>query len=176
MFSNNYCVSWHLALLFFAVKNPILCPFFNRQLRASFSQSILLQFWKSQCPSGSKYPELSKTPPTFAFWIILRVVMVVFPKFPGLLVPQTRTTDKKTFGHVELLSEALLSKHNRIDLVCILCCKFINFQTKCLAIYRHVFKQIATYIILTIVTKWYAHFIRNRTSNTEIGRAKTSPI
>ena len=50
------------------------------QLQASFSQSILLQFWKSQCPSGSKYPEFSKTPPAFAFWMSLRVVMAIFPR------------------------------------------------------------------------------------------------
>ena len=50
------------------------------QLQASFSQSILLQFWKSQCPSGSKYPEFSKTPPTFVFWMILKVVMAIFPR------------------------------------------------------------------------------------------------
>ena len=49
------------------------------QLYASFSQSFLLQFWKSQCPFGSKYPEFSKTPPTFAFWMSLRVVMAIFP-------------------------------------------------------------------------------------------------
>ena len=49
------------------------------QLQASFSQSFLLQFWKSQCPSGSKYPEFFKTPPTFAFWMILKVIMAVFP-------------------------------------------------------------------------------------------------
>ena len=42
------------------------------QLQASFSQSFLLQFWKSQCPSSSKYPEFSKTPPTFAFWMSLK--------------------------------------------------------------------------------------------------------
>ena len=50
------------------------------QLYASFSQSFLLQFWKSQCPSGSKYPEFSNTPPTFAFWMSLRVVMAIFPR------------------------------------------------------------------------------------------------
>ena len=50
------------------------------QLYASFSQSFLLQFWKSQCSSGSKYPEFSKTPPAFAFWMILKVVMAVFPR------------------------------------------------------------------------------------------------
>ena len=49
------------------------------QLQASFSQSFLLQFWKSQCPSGSKYPEFSKTPPAFAFWMSLKVVMAVSP-------------------------------------------------------------------------------------------------
>ena len=47
-------------------------------LYASFSQSFLLQFWKSQCPFGSKYPEFSNTPPTFAFWMSLRVVMAIF--------------------------------------------------------------------------------------------------
>ena len=50
------------------------------QLQASFSQSILLQFWKSQCPSGSKYPEFSKTPPAFAFWMSLKVVVAIFPR------------------------------------------------------------------------------------------------
>ena len=50
------------------------------QLQASFSQSFLLQFWKSQCPSGSKYPEFSKTPPAFAFWMSLKVVMAIFPR------------------------------------------------------------------------------------------------
>ena len=46
------------------------------QLQGSFTQSFLLQFWKSQCPSGSKYSEFSKTPPAFAFWMRLKVVMV----------------------------------------------------------------------------------------------------
>ena len=50
------------------------------QLYASFSQSFFLQFLKSQCPFGSKYPEFSKTPPTFAFWMSLRVVMAIFPR------------------------------------------------------------------------------------------------
>ena len=50
------------------------------QLQASFSQSFLLQFWKSQCPSGSKYPEFSKTPPAFAFWMSLKVVVAIFPR------------------------------------------------------------------------------------------------
>ena len=49
------------------------------QLLASFSQSFLLKFWKSQYPWCSKYPEFSKTPPTFAFWMSLKVVMAVFP-------------------------------------------------------------------------------------------------
>ena len=50
------------------------------QLYASFSQSFLLQFWKSQCSSGSKYPEFFKTPQTLEFWMILKVVMAVFPR------------------------------------------------------------------------------------------------
>ena len=56
------------------------CPILEGgwQLKASFSQSFLLQFWKSQCPFCSKYPEFSKTPPTFAFWMSLKVVMAVF--------------------------------------------------------------------------------------------------
>ena len=41
--------------------------------------SLFFQFRKSQCPSGSKYPEFSNTPPTFAFWMSLRVVMAIFP-------------------------------------------------------------------------------------------------
>ena len=49
------------------------------QLQASFSQSFLLQFWKSQCPFCSKYPEFFKTPPSFAFWMSLKVVMAIFP-------------------------------------------------------------------------------------------------
>merc|ERR1711949_97640 len=39
------------------------------------SSSIL----KISGPFGSKYPEFSKTPPTFAFWMSLTVVMAVFP-------------------------------------------------------------------------------------------------
>ena len=50
------------------------------QLQASFSQAFLLQFWKSQCLSDSKYPEFFKTPPAFAFWMSLKVVMAVFPQ------------------------------------------------------------------------------------------------
>ena len=50
------------------------------QLYASFSQSFFHQFWKSQCSFGSKYPEFSNTPPTFAFWMSLRVVMAIFPR------------------------------------------------------------------------------------------------
>ena len=58
------------------------CPFFEGGLATlglTFSV-IFLQFWKSQCPSGSKYHEFSKTPPPFAFWISLKVVMAVFPR------------------------------------------------------------------------------------------------
>ena len=69
--SSNECIMW-------AVNSAD----FRRggwQLQTSFSQSFLLQFWKSQCPSSSKYPEFSKTPPTFAFWMILKVIMAVFP-------------------------------------------------------------------------------------------------
>ena len=29
--------------------------------------------------NGQKYPEFFKTPPTFAFWMSLKVVMAVFP-------------------------------------------------------------------------------------------------
>ena len=50
------------------------------QLYASFSQSFFHQFWKSQCSYGSKYPEFSNTPPTFALWMSLRVVMAIFPR------------------------------------------------------------------------------------------------
>ena len=50
------------------------------QLQGSFTQSFLLQFWKSQCPSGSKYSEFSKTPPAFAFWMSLKVVVAIFPR------------------------------------------------------------------------------------------------
>ena len=52
------------------------------QLQASFSQSFLLQFSvnSSQCPSRSKYPEFSKTPPALAFWMSLKVVIPVFPQ------------------------------------------------------------------------------------------------
>ena len=68
------------------------------QLYASFSQSFFLQFLKSQCPFGSKYPEFSKTPPTFAFWMSLRVVMAIFPRndiFFGTLCRISRQFETK---------------------------------------------------------------------------------
>ena len=52
------------------------------QLEASFSQSFFLQFLKSQCPIGSKYPEFSKTPPTFPFLINLKLVIPIFFSIP----------------------------------------------------------------------------------------------
>ena len=76
------------------IESGEFCPFLKGgwQLQTSFSQSFLLQFRKSQCPSGSKYPEFSKTPPAFAFWLSLKVVMAVFPLntiFLGHPVQQT---------------------------------------------------------------------------------------
>ena len=62
------------------ILNREFCPFKEGgwQLEASFSQSFLLQFLKSQCQCCSKYPEYSKKT-TFAFWMSLEVDMDIFP-------------------------------------------------------------------------------------------------
>ena len=52
----------------------------KKWLRKWSLKSFLLQFWKSQCPFRSKYPEFFKTPQTFAFLMSLKEVMVVFPQ------------------------------------------------------------------------------------------------
>ena len=63
---HTYCEQW-------------IPPIFQH-FASTFSQSFLIQFWKSQCPSYNKCPEFSKTPPTSEFWMILKVVMAIFPR------------------------------------------------------------------------------------------------
>ena len=57
----------------------LLSSEFHSTFRGLISSSSL-NISVPNCPSCNKYPEFYKTPPTFAFCMILKVVMAIFPK------------------------------------------------------------------------------------------------
>ena len=79
------------------VRRDVNSTHFSRggwQLEPSFSQSFLPQ---SQWPYCSKYTEFSKTPPTFAFWMYLKVD----GHFPRIYIFLGHLVDKHIMSYVQ---------------------------------------------------------------------------
>ena len=68
------------------IESREFCPFLERGLATlGFIFSVISSsIFKISVPIW--YPEFSKTPPTFAFWRSLKVVMAVFPQSNTLYI------------------------------------------------------------------------------------------